>query len=511
MSSLQPSGINTSEPAAIFFAAIAIEQIPARRVLLDRICGDDIKRRQFLLSLLETHEFIVRGLLRESTSDDDDLGDDLPQATSGIPLGILSPRRYSGSTGSLGPYEVIQVVDMGGMSVVVEAFDTYLNRIVAIKVLTPTLCRHRRARERFQREAQAAAAIDHEYVTKIFAVDQQNNTPYLVMEFILGRTLATRLQDGGCLPADEFQRIGGQIAQGLAAIHAKGLLHRDLKPENILLEAPQDTVRISDFGVARSIDDQGLTLTGELNGTPHFMSPEQAQGQAVDQRSDMFSFGVLLYAMAVGQSPFQAATPLASMKRVCDDVPQPIGELRPDLPQWLTDATSQLLAKSPEDRRLTAFQLADMFSDCGRPRIAFPSAGTRKRSKPLIALIGATVCLATLVGGLLFHLGQATDPMQSLMARLRMYGQGYVHVAVEVDDPQVEFCMRTSRGPVSEVGAFECWVPPGIYVLIAYKNGQEIGSQSLSMDAWSTQTVVVETSNRRNESDESVLMRVMSN
>ncbi|HEX5103086.1 MAG TPA: serine/threonine-protein kinase, partial [Pirellulaceae bacterium] len=240
-----------------------------------------------------------------------------------------------------------------------KARDEKLQRIVAVKTLAEPLAASGTARQRFVREAIAAAAIRHENVVDIHAVDDGGPVPYLVMEFIDGRSLEARLRDAGSLELKELLRIGLQIAEGLAAAHKQGLIHRDVKPANILLENGVPRVKITDFGLARTADDASLTATGLIAGTPAFMSPEQAKGEAIDQRSDLFSLGSVLYAMCTGQSPFRGSTTLGVIKRVCEDEPTPIRELNADIPEWLCGIVKRLHAKRPDERYQTAAEVAE--------------------------------------------------------------------------------------------------------------------------------------------------------
>src|SRR5262249_39631702 len=177
---------------------------------------------------------------------------------------------------------------------------------------------------------------------------------------IAGVTLAGRVKKGGPLEVKEVLRIGLQAARGLAAAHAQGLIHRDITPGNILLENGVQRVKLTDFGLARARDDGSLTQAGGIVGTPLYMSPEQARGEPIDQRSDLFSLGSVLYLLCTGCPPFQAVNTMAVIKRVCDDTPRPIRELNPDIPDWLAAVVSRLLAKDPRDRFQSAAELAEL-------------------------------------------------------------------------------------------------------------------------------------------------------
>src|SRR5262249_30816777 len=164
------------------------------------------------------------------------------------------------------------------------------------------------------------------------------------------------------LPVLEILRIGLQIAEGLAAAHRQGLIHRDIKPANILLENSVERVKITDFGLARAVDDASLTRSGVIAGTPAYMSPEQAGGERVDPRSDLFSLGSVLYALCTGHPPFRANTAMAVLKRVCDDTPRPIREINPEIPEWLCAVVARLQAKDPGQRYESAAEVAALLS-----------------------------------------------------------------------------------------------------------------------------------------------------
>jgi serine/threonine protein kinase len=288
---------------------------------------------------------------------------DRPPAAGEQPwLGFLKPCDDASKLGVLGPYTVIEVVGSGGMGVVLKALDPALNRVVAVKVLAPHLATCGAARRRFAREAQAAAAVVHEHVVAIHAVQEAEGLPYLVMPYIDGRSLQDRLNRSGPLEIREILRIGVQAAAGLAAAHAQGLVHRDVKPANILLENGVERVKLTDFGLARTIDDASLTQSGVLAGTPQYMAPEQARGEAVDHRSDLFSLGSVLYAMCTGHSPFRAETMVAVIRRLCDERPRPIREVNPDIPDWFAEIVERLHEKQPADRFPSADEVADLLS-----------------------------------------------------------------------------------------------------------------------------------------------------
>lgn len=296
------------------------------------------------------------------TADQDAVTDDRFNHDSVLKL--LAPTDDDRMIGRLGSYEVLGVVGSGGMGVVLKALDPALNRYVAIKLLAPHLGSSGAARKRFSREAQAAAAVVHDNVVEIHGVADIDGLPYLVMPYVRGPSLQKRINDNGPLAVVEILRVGMQAAAGLTAAHAQGLVHRDVKPANILLADGVERVKLTDFGLARAADDASLTRTGIIAGTPQYMSPEQARGESVDQRSDLFALGSVLYTMCTGHSPFRAETSYGVLRRIIDDAPKPIRENNPDIPQWLCQIIDQLLSKDPRDRFESASQVTELLEAC---------------------------------------------------------------------------------------------------------------------------------------------------
>ena len=278
-------------------------------------------------------------------------------------LDFLQPTDDPHMLGRFAGYEITGVIGVGGMGIVLKGFDRALNRFVAIKVLLPHYACSAAARQRFAREAQAAAAVVHENVIGIYGVSVEENgetLPYLVMPYIRGESLQKRLDRSGALSINETLRISVQIALGLAAAHEQGLVHRDIKPANILLPEDVDRVTITDFGLARAADDASLTRTGVVAGTPQYMSPEQAEGGLITGQSDLFSLGSVMYAMCTGRVPFRAETPLGILRRIVDDDPRPIGQINPEVSQWLCRIIEMLHAKDPDRRFESAAEVAQL-------------------------------------------------------------------------------------------------------------------------------------------------------
>jgi serine/threonine-protein kinase len=266
--------------------------------------------------------------------------------------------------GRLGGYDVLEIIGRGGMSVVLRGLDHELNRYVAIKVLAPHLAQSSLAKKRFIREAQAAAAVVHPHVIAIHRVYAAGRLPFLVMPLVAGESLAQRLVAQGRLDLKETLRIGMQAAAGLAAAHEQGLVHRDVKPANILLEKGVERAVLTDFGLARAADDVAMTRWGVIAGTPQYMSPEQAKGEPLDGRSDLFSLGCVLYEMATGVSPFRADSTMATLRRLIDDPPRAMTSLNPELPPWFVAIVERLLEKDSAKRFYSAKEVSELLEQC---------------------------------------------------------------------------------------------------------------------------------------------------
>jgi len=276
----------------------------------------------------------------------------------------LNPSDDPTMLGQLAGYDVLGIIGRGGMGVVLKAFDRELKRFVAIKVLAPHLAHNSLARKRFPREAQAAAAVVNPHVIAIHHVQPNARLPFLIMPLLTGETLAQRLKARGPLELTEVLRIGMQAAAGLAAAHDQGLIHRDVKPANIFLEKGVERVIITDFGLARAADDVSMTRLGVVAGTPEYMSPEQARGESLDARSDLFSLGCLLFEMSTGVSPFRADSVIATLRRIVDEKHVDVASIRPDLPPWFGVIVDRLLSKNPTERFGSASEVSQLLEQC---------------------------------------------------------------------------------------------------------------------------------------------------
>ncbi|MBY0455808.1 MAG: protein kinase, partial [Gemmataceae bacterium] len=360
-----------------------------------------------------------------------------------------------------------------GFGIVYRAFDDKLQRVVAVKVMAPHLAVTSPARKRFLREARSAAAVDHPNVVRVYAVEEQP-LPFLVMEYIPGETLQGRLDRTGPVDAGECVRVGRQIAAGLAAAHEKGLIHRDIKPSNVLVDGgPAAAVKITDFGLARAADDASLTRSGAVAGTPMYMAPEQARGEALDHRADLFSLGSVLYQMASGRPPFRANSTLAVLKRVAEDDPRPIREIIPEVPDWYCRIVEKLHAKDPAERFQTAREVADLLADCetqladgarltnySRIPQAKPATKPRPWSRRRVRVAGGLLALVSLV-----YIALWGGPFA------QRYAANKGVVEIEPADGLMQVIVYGENGPVSDWydarTSPQINLPPGQYTLVA--------------------------------------------
>ncbi len=261
-----------------------------------------------------------------------------------------------GGLGELDGYLVHDVVGHGAMGAVFRATDVRLDRHVALKVMMPHCADDPDGRRRFMQEGRAIAAVTHDNVVRVFAVGEAKGIPYIAMEYVEGGSLADWLQKAP-LPLAEILHIGLDTASGLAAAHARGLVHRDIKPANLLFDRAAGRVKIADFGLVQVGGGNKLSQLGRLIGTPSYVSPEQANGEPVDARSDMFSLGTVLYLACTGRLPFDSPTILGVLREIGEKTPPPIRSLKPDLPAWLEEIIEGLHGKDPARRFPSAADL----------------------------------------------------------------------------------------------------------------------------------------------------------
>ncbi|MGD2206891.1 MAG: serine/threonine-protein kinase, partial [Anaerolineae bacterium] len=316
------------------------------------------------------------------------------------------------ATKRLGAYEIVDEIGRGGMAVVYKAWQPSLERYVALKVLPEYFQHDPEFLARFHREAKAAAKLNHPNIVTVYDTGKVDGRHYIAMEYVEGGSLRERLGKGP-LDLDEVQRILIQVADALDHAHAHGLIHRDIKPANILFTGDPDEQsghrpKVTDFGIAQAADGTRLTRSGAILGTPEYMAPEQAKGEAVDRRADLYALGVVLYLMLTGQAPFRGTTPHATLHAVIYDPPPPPRQLNPELSPAMQTVVLKALAKHPEDRFQSGKALAAAFrrARTGAPvrvpdtaqRSAGPTLPARRRVRYLAA---ATVAVVVILAGLI--------------------------------------------------------------------------------------------------------------
>ena len=269
-------------------------------------------------------------------------------------------------------YEVGRLLGAGGMAEVFEGRDRLLARRVAIKVLQAQFARDPSFLIRFKREAQAAASLSHPNIVGVYDTGTEDGTHFIVMEFVDGRTLKDVIRAEGPLYPERAAEVCGDVCSALVAAHARGLIHRDIKPANVML-TPEGKVKVMDFGIARATTSETITQTAAVVGTAQYISPEQAQGQTVDYRSDLYSVGCCLFEMLTGTVPFTGATPVAIAYRHVREDPTPPRMLNPDVPAPLEAICLKAMAKLPDNRYQTA---AEMHDDLERFRNGQPVQAT---------------------------------------------------------------------------------------------------------------------------------------
>ena len=277
-------------------------------------------------------------------------------------------------------YELESEIGRGGMGIVYCAKDKRLKREIAVKVLPPELSFRADIRQRFLREAETAAQLNHPNIVPIYTVEERDNLVYFVMAYIKGDNLGQRLQQHGPMPPVEVRRILREVADALAYAHHRNVIHRDINPDNIIIDEETGRAMVTDFGIARALTDSGdsrLTATGMAIGTPAYMSPEQSAGdQAIDGRSDLYSLGVVGYQMLCGQPPFVANNTPSMLVKHLSERPIPVDERWPDLPPDLSRAVMMCLEKDPADRFPSAAAFAVALDGGGMPTLATRASAT---------------------------------------------------------------------------------------------------------------------------------------
>ena len=318
--------------------------------------------------------------------------DDIPETRPAPPP--PGPRRPGGVIGhTLGGNTVIAKIGEGGMGAVFRAHDEGLDRDVAIKVLPPSLARDEIYRTRFLREARALARVKHPNLVQIYNVAAEKGLHFFSMEYIDGESLSAHIVHAEEMPLGEILRIAGQVLSALAAVHACGVTHRDVKSANIMIE-PSGRAVLMDLGLAKDEAATGVTTDGMILGTPEYMSPEQAEGVPATPRSDIYSFGIVLYEMATGELPFRGKSAIAVLRKQVEEEAPSLAERRPDLPPEFVRAVTAAMRKKPDERPSSAMELAGMLLEAG----STPELETLAASAPTGGAVIASHAITVSVG-----------------------------------------------------------------------------------------------------------------
>src|SRR5215831_6521481 len=306
-----------------------------------------------------------------------------------------------------GRYQIVDLLGVGGMGAVYKAFDSQLTRLVALKTILPEMAGTPTALKRFKQEVLLAQSIVHKNVVRIFDIGEDGPTKFITMDFVEGRDLKHLIDERGKLPASEAAGIIRQVCQGLEAAHAVGVVHRDLKPQNIMIEGDGHVV-VMDFGIAHSGQSRGVTQTGAFLGTPEYMSPEQAQTENVDARSDIFSLGLIFYELLTGKLPFQGNTVLETMFKRTTERAIPPAEIDATVPKGANDIVNKCLQMKREERYQSVTQLLEdletfdptkKVSAADRAKARLRKAGRYRNIAVVAALVVMTVAVVALVLG----------------------------------------------------------------------------------------------------------------
>lgn len=384
-----------------------------------------------------------------------------PRAAQAVEIGAVLAGRY----------EILELLGEGGMGAVFRAHDRELDRVVALKVIRPEFASNAQVLQRFKQELVLARQITHRNIIRIFDLGSSGSMRFITMEYIEGEDVSSIIARRGKLPAAEAAEIVRQVCRGLEVAHDEGVVHRDLKPQNIMIDR-QGKALVMDFGIARSATAANLTRTGALMGTPTYMSPEQAQGQKVDPRSDLYTLGIIFYEMLVGVPPFDADNPMATLVRRIQEKPTPPIDLEASIPAEVNEIILKMLGTQPADRYQTANEVIAALDRWQNPAAGqtiegaavTPAAKGLVRDIPIRIAVGAIVVLAAIVGWTYAHRpavippGSAVNPVRVLVADFRnatgdSVFDGTLEPAVGLALEGASFISSYSRGEAHKAAA----------------------------------------------------------
>lgn len=427
-----------------------------------------------------------------------------PQQESVYPF--LEPAQERGEIARLGDYRILGLLGEGGMAIVFEAEDSKLHRKVALKVLRPEKCTLE-MRERFLREARLLASLPHNHIVAVFSVDEANGVPFMAMERLEGMTLEQRLRQDQTLPLDESLSIARQIAEGLQAVHEKELVHRDVKPANIWLETTREgrfrRVKLLDFGIARRMTEGaiGVTLSGQIVGTPSYMAPEQALGLPVDRRSDLYSLGCVLFRMLVGRPPFEGEpgeTMLLLESVIKGEAPR-VGIAAPHLPPQVARLIQQLLSREPVDRPTSARELVaklrhledNALNVLGPYQAATVAAPSVRRAGTLGIILGSTAIVISLLLGATTAYYTFLHPLTAGDQRGNVIRIGVVHTLSGPLSFHERPMVNATKFAIEEINAAGGLLGRSIEVISRDGNGREEIFEQLATELLEDQKVDV--------------------